>query len=70
MGVDVDEARRHREPLGVDLLAAGAGDAADGGDAAVLDRDIGLARIAAGAVEHRAVAYHHVVLGCHGALPE
>ena len=36
--VDVDEARRDDEALGVDLLAARAGDAADRGDAAVLDR--------------------------------
>ena len=36
VGVDVDEARRDRQALGVDLLAPGAGDAADRGDAAVL----------------------------------
>ena len=46
VGVDVDEARRHELALGVDLLAARAGDLADRGDAAVLDGDIGLARLA------------------------
>ena len=38
VGVDVDEARRDGQALGVDLLAPGAGNAADGGDAAVLAR--------------------------------
>ena len=68
VGVDVDEARCHREPLGVDLLAAGAWDAADGGDLAILHRDIGRARFAAGPVKHGAVAHHQIELGRHGLL--
>ena len=68
VGVDVDEARRDRQPLGVDLLAPGAGNAADGGDAAVLHGDIGLARRTARAVEHGAVAHHQIELSGHGPL--
>jgi len=64
--VDVDEARRHSQALGVDLLAPGAGNAADAGDAAILHGDIGLARLAAAAVDHRAVAHHQVKLSGHG----
>ena len=41
VGVDVDEARRDQQALGVDLLVGAAGDLADGGDLAVLHRDIG-----------------------------
>ena len=66
--VDVDEARRDQQPPGVDLLAPGAGDAADRGDAARLHGDVGLARLAARAVEHGAAAHHQVELGCHGSL--
>ena len=68
VGVDVDEARRDGQPLGVDLLAPGAGDAADGSDAAVLHGDIGLARRTARAVEHGAVAHHQIELSGHGPL--
>ena len=68
--VDVDEARRHREAFGVDLLAPGARDPADGRDPPVLHRHVCFARRAAGAVEHGAVAHHEVELGCHGSLPE
>ena len=69
LGVDVDEARRHRETLGVDLLAACAFDAAHGGDPAVLNGNVGLARLGSGAIDHGAVAHHQIVLGCHGVLP-
>ena len=68
VGVDVDEARRDGEALGVDLLAPGAGHAADGGDAAVLHGDVGLARRTARAVEHGAVAHHQIELSGHGPL--
>ena len=61
MGVDVDEARRHREALGVDLLATAAADAAHGGDLAILNRDIYLARLGSGAVDHRSVAHDQIV---------
>ena len=67
--VDVDEARRHREPPGVDLLAPRAGDLADGRDPPVLHRDVCFARLCAGAVEHGAVAHDEIELGCHGFLP-
>jgi hypothetical protein len=66
--VDVDEARRDSEALGVDLLAPGAGNAADRGNAAVLHGDIGFARWTARAVEHGAVAHHQVELSGHGPL--
>ena len=54
--MDVDEARRDQQALGVDLLGAAAGDLADGGDLAVLHRDIGFVQRRAGAVGHRAAA--------------
>ena len=54
--VNVDEARRDEQALGIDLLIGTAGDLAHRHDAAVLDRDVGLARLAAGAVDHRAAA--------------
>jgi hypothetical protein len=69
VGVDVDEARRHDEAPGVDLLAARARHATDGGYAAFLDRDVALAWLAAGAVDDGAVADDEVESGCHGALP-
>ena len=67
--VDVDEARRHREPLGVDLLAPSAAHTTDGDDPPILHRDVGRARLAAAAIEHGAAAHHEVELRCHGFLP-
>ena len=48
--VDVDEARRDQQALGVDLLVGAAGDLADGRDLAVLHRDVGFVQRRAGAV--------------------
>ena len=41
VGVDVDEARRHQGPVGVDLPPPGAGDGTDLGDDAAVDGDVG-----------------------------
>ena len=48
--MDVDEARRDQQALGVDLLVGAAGDLADGRDLAVLHRDVGFVQRRAGAV--------------------
>jgi len=67
--VDIDESRRYRQAPGVDLGAPGAGNAAHGGDPAILHGDISLAGLATRAVEHRAAAHHQVELSSHGSLP-
>ena len=61
VGVDVDEARRHGEAGGVERAFGGAGDLSDGGDPAVLDRDVAAGRRGAGAVDQSSVADHEVV---------
>ena len=61
MRVDVDEARCHRESSGVDLLAAAAVYATDGGDATVLHRNVGVAGAASRAIDHGSVAHDQVV---------
>src|SRR6516225_5495330 len=66
MGVDVDEAGRHDEPLRVDLLATLSRDLADLGNAAVLYGDIGFERGAARAVEYGSMPDDKVEIGCHG----
>ena len=58
--MDVDEARRDVETGRVDLGHVGRRHLADRGDAAVLDRDVGRERLAARAVEDRAVADHEI----------
>ena len=69
VGVDVDEARRDQLAPGVDLFLALGRNLADLGDAAVLDRDIGLEELAAVAVCNGAAANHEVWRGCHGVRP-
>ena len=68
VGVDIDEARRDQQPLGVDLLAASSSDHTDGGDLAVLDGDVRFARAGARAVRHRAAAHDQIVFR-HCSLP-
>ena len=68
VGVNVDKARGHQQALGIDLLKGRATDLADGGNAAVLDRDVGDARLAAKAVMDGAAADDQVVVG-HKCLP-
>jgi len=68
MGMDVDEARGDDPALGVDLFGAGAGDLADRGDLAVLDRDIALEGFAAGAVDDRRATDHNIEIA-HRASP-
>ena len=60
MGVDVDEARRDQQALGVDLLGGAAGHLADGGDLAVLHGDVGLVQRSAGAVGQSAAAHDQI----------
>ncbi len=62
MGLDVDEARRHREAFGVDHLGGVACELhADGGDAAVADRDVASCAGRSAAVEQQAAADEDVV---------
>ena len=51
MGMHVDDAGREREPAGIDGLGPLVLDLADGGDLAVLDREIGAAWLVAQAVD-------------------
>src|SRR5450631_2118201 len=67
MGMDVDKARRHQPASGIDLFGAFAGNAADFGDAAVLDRDIGFEQFAAKTVGDAAATDHEVWIIGHGA---
>ena len=69
VGVDVDEARRDQQALGVDLLGALARDLADGGDPAVLDRDVGFANGRAGAVGQVAAAHDQIEFCRHVVSP-
>ena len=62
MGLDVDEAGRDREPVGVDHLGGVAARfAADRGDAAVADGDVARLARGAAAVEQQAAADQDVV---------
>ena len=56
VGVDIDEAGRNEQALGIDLAMPAAGHLADLGDPAVVDGHVGLARRAAAAVDDRAAA--------------
>jgi hypothetical protein len=62
VGVRVDDPGRHDETLDVELAGAVALDEADLDDPPVLHGDIGAAPGQPGAVDHRAVAEHQVVL--------
>ncbi len=61
VGVDVDEARRHGQPRGVERARGAAGNLPDCSDAAVLYRYIARTRRGAGAVDQGAVANDEVV---------
>ena len=63
MRLDVDEARRHREALGIDHPPRGAGVAADRGNAPIRNRDIARRAGIAGAVIHSAAADQDVMHG-------
>ena len=67
MGVRIDEARRHDQPVGVDGALGAFRHLADFGDLAVGDRDIGLVALGARAVDHGAVLDDEIV--AHGFLP-
>src|SRR4051812_49306765 len=69
MGVDVDEAGGHQLPLGIDLLGAVPGDLADCGNPAVLEPDIRLDRLAAGAIDDGATADDEIELCRHRSSP-
>ena len=64
--VHIDEARRDQLALCVDLLRARRDRAADGGDPAVGDGDVGFERVIAGAVDDGAVANHQGRRSGHG----
>ena len=62
VGVDVDDARRDHQAVGVDhLVGRLAREPADGGDAPVADRDVGDLPGQAGAVDDEAAADQQVV---------
>ena len=67
VGVAVDEAGRDHVAFGVDLVGAPFADAADGGDAAPPDADIGAIARQPRTVDDVTVADHQVVL--HGSAP-
>jgi hypothetical protein len=62
VGMNVHEARCDKQALGVDLLGSAARDLADGGDPAVVHRDIGFVQGSTGAVGHHAAAHDQIVL--------
>ena len=63
VGVDVDEARRDRQPVRVDLPATATGQPRfDRGDDPAVDGDIGEAWRRTRPVDHHAVADHQLVL--------
>jgi hypothetical protein len=63
VGVDVDEARGHQLPLGVDLLATPCRDLPDRSDPAVLDGDVALPGLLSAAIDHRSTADHQIMHG-------
>jgi hypothetical protein len=63
MGVHVYDAGRQREAAGIDRPGAGVFDLADRGDASVLDRDIGAARIVAQPVDDGGASNDQIVHG-------
>ena len=65
MGVDVDEARRDRQAVGIDLLAAARRHLADFGDLAVLDRDVAAEGRSTVAIHDGAAAYDDVEFAGH-----
>ena len=69
VGVDVDEAGRDQQALGIDFLAATAGDLADRRDPALLHRDVRLAQRRAAAVRHAAAAHDQIVFRRHVVSP-
>ena len=66
VGVHVDEAGRDDEAGGVELFSTRLVDGADGGDAAVVDGDVGEHGGSPATVDHRSVADHEIV---HVAFP-
>ncbi len=60
VGVDVDEARRDQHALGVDLFGALPAHLADGGDLAVLHRDVGFLDRSTGAIRHVAATHYKI----------
>jgi len=67
VGVDVDPARGDQQPFGVELLAPRARHVTHGGDAAVVDGDVGHPAIRTGPVDHGPAPDDQIVLVCpHG----
>ena len=61
VGMRIDKARRHHQPVRVDGAPGALRHLADVGHAAVLNRDIGLVPLLAGAIDHGAVLDHKIV---------
>ena len=61
MGVDVDEARGHEQPVRVDLAAPRTDVVSERGDAVAVDREIGDPGGATGTIHEVAVADHQIV---------
>ena len=69
MGVDVDEAGGDDLAGRIDLLIGGAVDRADRGDPIALDGEVALVRLSTAAVDDRAVANDHIIMGGHRLSP-
>ncbi len=70
VGVDVDEAGRHEQTIGVDLLAPPPRDRTERDDRRPVDRHVGGNQLAAQAVGHQATPDHQIVCrACHHACP-
>ena len=67
MGMDVDEARRHMQAVGVDFAPGAAADLADFGDQATVDGHVAGKGLAAAAVNNLAATNHDVM--CHRKSP-
>ena len=67
MGVRVDEARRHDQPVGIDGALGALGHLADLGHLAAGNGDIGLVALGPGAIDHSAVPDHEII--AHEVLP-
>src|SRR5206468_4226652 len=67
VGVRIDEARRHDQPVGIDGALGALADLADLGHLAAGNGDVGLVALGARAVDHGAVPDHEIV--AHEFLP-
>ena len=66
MGVHIDETGGDKQALGVNFLGAAPIDLANGGTAAILDRDIAFEPGAAAPVDNVALADDEIEIAAHG----